>query len=378
MLKKTLFIILIIIISGVFAVFSDRYLFPRLASTDFFARSKFLKNFATDVTVINKTEQVYVKEDSSVAKLAANINSSVVNIISYTSTDGKQKNQEGSAHNLTGVIVTSDGMIMTYFGALPQDGAKYKVILSDQTTYDADLLSVDSYSNLGFLKMNASNLPTISFGNSDDFQAGEKIIAIGNDLGNYQNRFAQGLLNDFNSGFNISGSNISTSEKMEGVFETDKKLDDDFVGGPVIDYSGQAIAVTGSVQKNGEVSYFLIPSNKVQAVIAKTIKQESKNNAQLGIYYLPINKTLAIINSLPTEKGARVFSASGQQGLAIIANSPASKAGIQIYDIITAINGQEINSTTTLPDLLYKYKKGDIIELTVLRSGQEIKLSVQL
>ncbi|HLN19268.1 MAG TPA: S1C family serine protease [Patescibacteria group bacterium] len=378
MFKKIIYLIFIIAISGFSAIFADRYLFPRIANTSFFSRSKLLRSFTADVTVINKTEQVYVKEDSTVAKLASNINSSVVNIISFSEPDLKSKNQENATKNLTGVVVTSDGLIMTYFSSIPQENLKYKVILADQSTYDADFLSVDSYSNLGFLKINASNLPTLSFANSDDFQAGEKIIAIGNDLGNYQNRFAQGLLNDFNSGFNISSSAISSSEKMEGVFETDKKLEDGFVGGPVIDYSGQAIAITGSVIKNNEAQYFLIPSSKVQAVIQKTIKQETRNNAQLGIYYIPVTKTLALTQSLPVEKGAQIFSPSGQQGLAMIANSAASKAGLQIYDIITAVNAQEINSQNTLPDLLYKYKKGDTIELTVLRAGKEIKLSVQL
>jgi serine protease Do len=78
------------------------------------------------------------------------------------------------------------------------------------------------------------------------------------------------------------------------------------------------------------------------------------------------------------EKGALIFSASGQQGLAIIANSSAAKAGLKINDIITSVSGQEISANNTLPDILYKYKKGDAVELTVLRDGQEMKIKVEL
>jgi serine protease Do len=383
MLKKAVWIILIIIISGVSAIIADRYVFPRLSNADFFSRNKFLKNFTTDVTIINKTEQIYVKEDSSVAKLAANISSSIVNIISYSASGidagvFSKISENPIIHNSTGLIVASDGLIMTYIETTPFEDTKYKIISGDGNSYDAELLSVDSYSNLAFLKINASNLPTISFGNSDDFQAGEKVVAVGNNLGNYQNRFAQGLLNDFNSSFNISGAAVSTSEKMEGVFEADMKMEDGFVGSPVVDYSGQTIAVTGATIKNNEAVYFLIPANKVQAVIQKTIKQETKDNAKLGIYYLPITKTLFLANSLPVEKGALIFSASGQQGLAIIANSSAAKAGLKINDIITSVSGQEISANNTLPDILYKYKKGDAVELTVLRDGQEMKIKVEL
>ena len=380
MFKKIIFLILIILISGTSAIVADRYVFPRLSNMDFFSRYKFLKQFATDVTVINKTEQVYVKEDSTVTKLTSNVTSSIVNVISYTQkSEGLgAKNIPRTTQNGTGIIVTSDGLIMTYLTAIIPENASYKVILSDGRVYDCNLSSVDSYSNLAFLKISASNLPTITFGNSNDFQAGEKVIAIGNNLGNYQNRYAAGLLNDYNSAFNIAGKTVSSSEKMEGVFEADIRIENGFVGGPIIDYSGQVIGITGSIIDNNETKYFQIPSTKAQAVLQKTINQETVNNAQLGIYFTPITKTYALVNNLSVEKGAEINSPSGQQGLAIIANSAAAKSGLQILDIITAVSGQEINPQNTLPDLLYKYKKGDMIELTILRNGQELKISVQL
>ena len=201
MFKKIFWVMLIIIIGGLSGVVTDRYLFPYLSTTDFFNKHKLLKRGAQDITVINKTEQIYVKEDTTLTKLAGQISSSIVNIVSYPTADAKTAKPASSnpatVKNGTGVIATSDGIIMTYVSAINPENSKYKVMLADGNTYDAELQSIDSYSNLAFLKINASNLPVVSFGDSNNFKAGEKVIAIGNSLGNYQTMYNSGVLNAY-------------------------------------------------------------------------------------------------------------------------------------------------------------------------------------
>ncbi|MDR3559077.1 MAG: S1C family serine protease, partial [Candidatus Pacebacteria bacterium] len=266
MLKKIFFIILIIIVSGISGITADHYLFPYLASTDFFQEHQWLKKSAENTTIINKTEQVYVKEDSSVAKLMSPVTSSIVNVISYPNPDAKVKNKTASdletqVKNGTGEIVTSDGLIMTYAAAINYDQVKdnsssqsvnnagsalaptykYKILTGDGNAYDATLQGVDSWSDLAFLKINASNLPVVSFGNFSDYQAGEKVIAIGNNFPDYENRFDSGILSSFDPTENISGQTLSVPEKLEGVFRTDFSAENPPVGGPVVDYSGQIV-----------------------------------------------------------------------------------------------------------------------------------------
>jgi S1-C subfamily serine protease len=113
-------------------------------------------------------------------------------------------------------------------------------------------------------------------------------------------------------------------------------------------------------------------------VIDRAIAKETEKNVKLGLYYMPVTKTSALVGNLKTEKGALVYSPSGQVSLAMLAGSPAQRAGLRINDIITAVNGQTVESQKSLPELLYQYKQGDQIELTVLRDGQEVKLPVQL
>lgn len=372
MFKKIVFILIVIIISGLSGIFANRWFFPRLATTDFFSKYEFLKKTANDVTIINKTEQIYVKEESSINKITNQATSSIVNIVSYS-----DKNTE-NFKNGTGEIATSDGIIMTYASAINTENSKYKVILSDGNTYDGELIGIDSWSNLAFLKIAAGNLPVIPLANSDEYKSGEKIIAIGNDFPYYQNRFTAGLLNGFDYIYNISEKTLSVAEKMEGVFLADFDTRSLPVGGPIVDYSGQTIGIIGVTVKDGKNEYFEIPSNKAKKVLEKIIKKDFSDNASLGIYYIPISQSYIAVNNLDIKQGSVIFSHSGQQGLAVISGTPAAKSGLRINDIITKVNSEEISSSDNLSDMLYEYKKGDVIELTVLRNKEEIKITVQL
>ncbi|MFZ2975101.1 MAG: S1C family serine protease [Candidatus Moraniibacteriota bacterium] len=376
MFKKTILILGIVLIAGLSGIIADRYFFPYLANSRFFAKNEFLKKATENVTVINKTEQVYIKEESSINKITNQIVPTIVNVVSYQE-NANNKNNLISSTNNTGEILTSDGIIMTSASAIIPNG-NYKVILNDGNIHDAKILGIDKWSNLAFLKIIASNLPVMPFGNSDEYNPGEKLIAISNNTPNYQNKFTAGLLSSFDTSFNISGEALSKAENIEGVFLTDFNEKILSIGSPVIDYSGQMMGVTGSAMKNGRLEYFQIPSNKIKLILEKVIDNSLDSSIALGIYYLPINKSLALANNLSTEQGALIYSASGQQGLAVISNSSADKAGLKINDIIKKVGDEEITNKNNLSDILYEYKKGDKVEFTVLRVGKEMKLEVQL
>lgn len=379
--KKILFVAAVILIGGFGGMLCDRYLFPYLSTTKWFSNYDFLKRGSEDITVINRTEQVTVKDESSVNQIAGQVSSSVVNIISYPDPSVKKAGASSAAATMngTGLIVTGDGMIMTYASSINPANSKYKVMTYDGNAYDADLIGVDAYSNLAFLKINANNLSAVSFADPTTVQAGEKVIAVANSFGSYANRYAAGLINDFNPSFNLAGLSVSSSEKLEGVYETDIDAQKYFIGGPVVDYNGQVAGVIGSISKDNAQRFFMIPSDKVEAVINRAIKKELDKDPILGIYYVPMTQTYALENNLNITSGAMIYSSAGQQGLAIIANSPAQKAGLRLGDIITAVDDVKIVAgQNSLPDLLYKYEQGSQVALTILRGGQETKISVQL
>lgn len=372
--------IFVFIVSALGSIFADNYLFPKLRATDFFMKYDFLKKANENVTIIQKTEQVTIKEEDSVSKIAFQAASSVVNIISVS----KENKKNAPAENLTqsksgtGVVMTSDGLAVTYRNAILEKEADYKIMAFDGSIYEAELRGVDDFTNLAYLKIKASNLPTISFANSDDFHPGKKLIAIGNSFAEYQNRFAAGLLSNINKTFNLSGKTLSSSEKLEGIFETDFMNSAEYLGGPVIDYNGELVGIMGSVVMDNETKYFQIPSNVIKNSFELAVRGETKNRPYFGAYYVPITKFYAAVNGLSRDRGALIYSSSGKQGLAIIANSPAEKAGLKLGDIIIAVNNQEVNLDNPFSNLLSRYKKGDKIELLIIREGKEIKTAVEL
>ena len=377
-------LLLIFIIGGIGGVFFEQYAIPHLSSSVRFSRLPFFKKASESVTVINKTEQITVNEDDSVNKLAQNAANSVVNILSVAIGDdakirkvslAEAQNESASG---TGVIVTSDGLITTYRGAILESGARYIVLLSNGSHYEAKLKGIDELTNLAYLKIEASNLPVITFANSDSYYPGKKMVVMGNSFGEYQNRFSAGLLSNADKVFNLDGKTVSSSEKWEGVFETDFNNQKEYVGGPMISYSGELVGIVGSLNIDNNQNYLQIPSNAVRASMESAISGELQERPFLGIYYVPITKEYSLVNDLTRDRGALIYSASGKQGLAILADSPAEKAGLKLNDIIIAINGQEINLSNPLSNKLGEFKKGDQIELLVVRENKEIVVPVSL
>jgi S1-C subfamily serine protease len=371
--SKFIFFILVFIIGGFGAIIINRSVFPYLASTKPFSDVGFFKKISDQVTVINRTEQVYLKEEFSLEKVVAQTSSSAVEIVIFSNSEIFIKN--------SGVVATSDGIIITYLDPAMSSNSgslKYKVIASDGKAYDAEFLGLDSYSNLAFLKISAGNLTVVPFANSNDAVSGEKIVAIGASSGKNRIQYASGLLSKIDAGYNLAGKTVSSSEKLEGVFEADFNLKNDFIGGPAADYSGQVIGLVGSIKKDNAQDFFIIPANKVKSVMERAIKKELNTNPALGLYYIPLFPDYSAVKNISRDRGALVYSPSGQRGLAVISGTPADKAGIQINDIIVSINGEEINSENTLPDLLYKYKKGQEIEVGLVRDGKDAKIKVQL
>lgn len=382
--KKIVFFVFVFIIGGLGGVIANRYVFPYLASTKPFCDYGLFKKISDQVTVINRTDQVYMKEEFSLEKVVSQSASSVVGITAYKDLEkypSRKNILPDPAQQVTGVVGTSDGIVITYLDPeifSDAENWKYRVYTKDGSSYNAEFLGADSYSNLAFLKMSANNLTAISFSDSNSELPGEKIAVIGTNFGKSRARYAAGLLSSIDETYNLAGKTVSSSEKLEGIFKTDFNLEDVYAGGPAVDYSGRTIGILGYIEKNNAQNFFIIPANKVKAVLDKAIKKELGTNPVLGIYYLPLSKEYSGIKNISRNNGALIYSPSGQRGLAIISRTPADKAGIELGDIIISINGEEINFEKTLPDLLYKYKKGQEIELGIVRDGKDVKIKVRL
>ena len=389
-LKLILVAMMIFVIGGFAGVFMERFGMPWLSSKKFTEKIAFFQKANEKVTVINKTEQVTVYENFSLTKTAQNVLPGVVSIVEYSDSEVGTKNSEIKASKdiqnsvKTGVILTSDGLILsvsrkpeTYNDQIDEE-KKYKIFVSDGRELDAEKISTDIYSETDFYKVDASNLPAAQFGNSNELETGEKIIVIGNATGEYQNTFSLGVINEMNKRFSLLNSELSSSEKMEGAIISDALINNSNVGGPVVDFNGTVVGIANYILKDGEYVGFIIPINKLQNSIDSVIIGDDKKKGTLGLYYLSINKEIALLNNLPVNKGALVYSFTGQQGLAVKKGTAADIAGVLLGDIITMVDDKEVNLDNPLSQLISSNHSDDTIQLTILREGKQEKISIVL
>lgn len=150
------------------------------------------------------------------------------------------------------------------------------------------------------------------------------------------------------------------------------------IGGPVVDFNGDVVGIANEVEKDGSKIGFVMPIDQVESIMDEIIRNEEIKRPTFGAYYLSINREIALLNNLPVNKGALVYSFSGQRGLAVIKDSPADKAGVVIGDIITKVDDTEIDLKNPLAKVVSSYDPGDKIEIELLRDGESINKEVEL
>lgn len=380
-IKKYSFIVFalasIFVLGGLGGVIFDRYIVPELSTFSAVAHSGFFKKLTERVTIINKTEQVIIREDDTIEKIISQPATAVVSIIALQN-DNKIAKKEVSTS--MGVLLTNDGLIVTYSEKPFGNGdVRHVALLFDGTNHGMTFVGYDPLTNLSFFRLNdVANTPSIALANSDDARVGKKLIILGNGSAEYQNRLSVSTLGFVNHTFNLSGKTVASSEKWEGVFEMDREFTENFIGGPAVSFGGEMVGLAGALTIDNMIHTFLIPSNAVRESFDRAVAGTLEARPVLGVYYLSLTKALSLEQGLSRDYGALVYSSSGKTGLALILDSPAMKAGLQAGDIIAAINGEEIILDHPLPEILGSFSKGDTLELLILRGTEERKISVTL
>ncbi len=383
LLYLSLFSVFVFILGGLGGVVMQERVMPSLlASFPSLSRMAMFQNLAGNVTVIERTEQLVVREDDSVDAIVSQPSTAVVNIIASDAKDaGSQLFHAGESR--TGVLLTNDGMIVTYgmpvSVTVPGKEYVYRVLLFDGTSHDARLVGQDALTGLSFFRIDGGNTPAIALANSDDSRPGKKLVAIGNSFEEYQNRFSVGVFSHRNKTFNLSGKSVASSERWEGVFEMDLANPGEYVGGPAVNFRGEMVGIFGEVLLDGKESSFLIPSNAIRESLRLASEGRLDARPTLGAYYISLTKASAFgSGQVARDRGALIYSPSGQTGLAVLSGSPADKAGLRFGDIVIAVDGREINLDNPLSVAIGRFAKGDTAELLILRNGLEQKISVAL
>jgi S1-C subfamily serine protease len=276
----------------------------------------------------------------------------------------------------SGFIISSDGLILTNKHVVSDVNAQYSVLTNDGNTYTAKVLARDPNQDLAVLKIDATNLPTVSLGNSDSLQLGQTAIAIGNALGQFSNTVSVGVVSGLGRTVTASASDTGAQETISGVIQTDAAINPGNSGGPLLDLRGDVIGIDTAVASDAQSIGFAIPINEAKSAIASVEATGAIQAPYLGVRYEDVTPAIAMAQKLPITYGALVD--GGGQGAAVMANSPAAAAGIQKGDIIESVNGLKLDSTHDLANVINEYSVSSTVALVVNRAAKEVNLQVTL
>jgi serine protease Do len=331
--------------------------------------------------------RVILNESQIINDIAKKAGESVVSInvtgqVTEQSFFGYQ-NQYQSQSAGTGVIISEDGYIMTNRHVVPAGSSQVSVTLSDGTEL-SDVTVVGRTSetdslDVAFLKikdLKGKKLVAAKLGDSAKVQVGDKVVAIGNALGQFQNTVTSGIISGF--GRSVEAGDGISSETLQNLFQTDAAINQGNSGGPLVNINGEVIGINtaiagGQAQNIG----FAIPVNDIQSLIKSVLTKGKLERPYLGVRYVSLTDDFAYEYNLPAKRGAYILPSRTGTG-SILPGSPAEKAGLKEKDIITKIDGTEINDKNSLTSLIGRKTVGDQVTLTVLRDGKEQSIKTTL
>lgn len=325
-------------------------------------------------SVKNDGNKIVTEEEETIANVVDKVSPSVVSVVT-TSRDESPFGTRVQSGAGTGIIVGADGYVMTNKHVI-KDARNVSVILTDGTRYDdVKVVGADPLNDVAFLKIDGVNdLPVAELGDSSSIRVGQKVVAIGNSLGQYQNTVTSGIISG--TGRPISAQAGDSVENLTDLIQTDAAINPGNSGGPLLNLAGQVIGINTAIIEDAQGIGFAIPINSTKGVLKGVLAGNGVRRAYLGVSYLPITSEVVERFELPVKKGAYVY--NGDDKDAVINGSPADKAGVENGDIITKVNGVVVGDTAGLSSLVAEYAPGDTIELTLLRDGNEKTVRVTL
>ena len=315
--------------------------------------------------------------EGSIADVANSVEKSVVSILTETRTMSYFGQSATSQAAGTGMIVTSDGYVLTNKHVV--SGAnKITVALSDGTTYEnVELVTTDPLNDVAVLKIkDVSDLTAVKLGDSKTVSVGQQVIAIGNALGVYQNTVTSGIISGTGRSVTATDETYSSSETLTDMIQTDAAINSGNSGGPLVNAAGEVIGINTAVYADGNGIGFAIPISSFKGFLKNITENNSTARAYAGVYYQTITASLAKEYNLPVTAGAYIYSESSYSS--VLKDSPAAAAGLKEKDIVTAINGIKIGAYGSFSSLLGEYMPGETVQLTVLRNGNEIAINLTL
>lgn len=331
----------------------------------------------TKTNTVN-SETVVSQEGDVIANVASKVSASVVSIVTESTARtyfGYSTTQESAG---TGIIISADGYIMTNKHVVSSTTKSIQVVTADGTTHkNVSFVGSDPNNDVSFIKIKGvSDLKAVTLGDSSAMKVGQKVVAIGNALGEYQNTVTTGIISALGRPVTAGDATGAETEQLENLIQTDAAINSGNSGGPLVNLSGEVIGMNTAVATDAQGIGFAIPINDVKGMVKTLLVSGKVEKPYIGVRYISITPDVASEYDLSVKNGAYIVSGSGQG--AIVSGSPADKAGLKEKDIITKVDGTSVDSTHPFASLVAQHSVGDKVTLTYLRDGKEATVTVTL
>lgn len=271
----------------------------------------------------------------------------------------QQQQQQSSG---SGVIVSEDGYIVTNNHVI-QDATDIEVILNNKKTFKATLVGTDKDTDLGLIKINAKDLQSINFANSDEVNVGEWVLAVGNPF-NLASTVTAGIVSAKGRSINLLNNQVgrNNNTSIESFIQTDAAVNPGNSGGALVNIKGQLIGInTAIASPTGTYAgySFAVPSNLVKKVIEDLKNYGLVQRGYLGVNMVGVNDEIAKKMNLSSLDGVYVDN--------VINGGSAEAAGLKAKDIILKINGVAVNSAPELQEQIATARPGEKVEIEYMR-----------
>ncbi len=285
-----------------------------------------------------------------------------------TQPNGIEGEESGS-----GVIVSSDGYIVTN-NHVVEDAGTITVTLNDKKKYEATVVGKDPETDLALLKIDATNLPKIEYGNSDNVLVGQWVVAVGNPY-NLTSTVTAGIVSAKARNIDILPREIASHRiyPIESYIQTDAAVNPGNSGGALVNTSGQLVGINSAIASTtgSYTGYsFAIPVNLVRKVVADLLQYGKVQRGFIGVSIQNVDEEIA--------KTAGLNSVNGVYVQSVLSTGAAHEAGIKEGDVILKINGTDVNDVSSLDEMVARQSPGDKVTVTVSRDGKAMDMPVTL
>src|SRR3990167_5014532 len=235
--------------------------------------------------------------------------------------------------------------------------------------------------DVAFLKikdLKGKKLTPLTLGDSSKVKVGDRVIAIGNALGQFQNTVTSGIISGYGRDVTAGDESGQAAESLDNLFQTDAAINQGNSGGPLVNINGEVIGINAAVAGGADNIGFAIPINDVKSLISSVLKKGKIEQPFLGVRYISLTDDIAAEFELKVKRGAYILPPEDESQSSVVAGSPAAKAGLKEGDIITKVNDTDINEKSSLSSVLAQFEVGETIRLTVVRGDETLTINATL